>query len=207
MDWSIVKAMPLGLVMFSSLVWGYYRRRAGHRRAREDYPALATRLGISFRAPSSKDQIGHLYGTLRGYAVYIDPDDQRKLIVRFRGAPKVDLRNYESTRRSGQIPYFSFRERSANEYFGTRYADPEIGARLNEAELSRLLEPFAKRYRYEVKELNITEHGVTCVLNFGNPPHIPVAAIETLLPVLLDWAEVIEPASSSIDVSCAELPP
>jgi hypothetical protein len=69
---------------------------------------------------------------------------------------------------------------------------------LDEADLPRLLQPFRQRYRHVAKQLNITEHGVTCVLDFGNPPHIPVAAVEELLPALIDWAEAIEPQDRSL---------
>lgn len=199
MDWTVLKALPIGLVMFTSLVWGVYKRRAGHRHAREDYPALAARLGLVYRPASSKNQIGQMLGTLRGYSVLVDPDDQRKIIVRFSGSPNLDLRNYESPRRSSQLRYFTFRQRVANDFFKTRYVDSDIAERLNAADVSVLLAPFTQRYRYDVKQLNLTEHGVTCVLDFGNPPHIPVVAIEVLLPALLDFAEVIEPRSTDND--------
>jgi hypothetical protein len=199
MDWTVLKALPIGLVMFTSLVWGVYKRRAGHRHAREDYPALAARLGLVYRPSSSKNQIGQMLGTLRGYSVLVDPDDQRKIIVRFSGTPNLDLRNYESPRRSSQLRYFTFRERVANDFFKTRYVDSDIAERLNAVDVSALLAPFTQRYRYDVKQLNLTEHGVTCVLDFGNPPHIPGVAIEILLPALLDWAEVIEPRPTDND--------
>jgi hypothetical protein len=193
MNWSIVNALPLGLVMFLGLVWGVYRRRVSYHRAREDYPALAERLGLHFRPSYLSQGIGQLYGTIAGYSVLIDPDDQRKIIVRFNGAPNIDLRNYESPKRSSFLQYFAFRERRANEYFKTRFASPEIAERCASADVNSLLKPFLERYKYEVKQLNVTTHGATCVLDFGNPPHIPVTAIEELLPALINWAELIEP--------------
>lgn len=197
MDWSALKAMPFGLVMFIGLVWGFFRRRARFRRAKDDYPTIAERMGLKFRAGSSSTQVGQLYGVLRGFPVLVDPDEQRKIIVRFNGAPAIDLRNYESPKRTSLLKYVTFRERIVNEYFKTRLAAPELIERLSQLDVSALIEPFTQRYRYEVKQLNVTTHGVTCVLDFGNPPHIPGAAIEALMPALLDWAEAIEPKASA----------
>jgi hypothetical protein len=193
MDLSVLKALPIGLLMFAGLGWSYFRRRAGHRQARDAYPDLAVRLGLAYRAPSSAHGIGQLHGTLRGFAVVVDPDDQRKLIVRFRGEPKIDFRNYENPVHPGKWLHFTSGRRAIDTFFVTRYADPSIAERLRAADLDSLIKPFTERYRYEVKQLNLTQHGVTCVLDFGNPPRIPPAAVEVLLPALLDWAEVIEP--------------
>ncbi|MGC4068228.1 MAG: hypothetical protein QM784_26985 [Polyangiaceae bacterium] len=195
MNWSSLNALPLGLLMFASLVWGYFKRRAAHRRAKDDYPALAERLGLEYRRPSSDAQIGVLHGKLRGFLVHIDPDDQRKLIVRFRGTPQLDLRNYESQRRPRGTDYFSTGDRSADRFLKTRYATPELVERLTAGRLAARLPPFFDTYRHEVKEFHVTEHGITCMLDFGNPRFIPVDAIEALLPTLLDLAEVIEPSA------------
>jgi hypothetical protein len=197
MDLSILKALPIGLLMFAALAWGYFRRRRGHRQAREAYPDLALRLGLLYRAPRSGNGIGQLHGTLRGFSVVVDPDEQRKLIVRFRGEPKIDFRNYESAAHSGKWLHFTSGSRAVDAFFVTRYAEPAMIERLRAADLNTLVKPFTERYRYEVKQMNLTQHGVTCVLDFGNPPRIPPAAVEELLPALLDWAEVIEPREAS----------
>jgi hypothetical protein len=198
MDLSILKALPIGLIMFVAMVWGFFRRRAGQRAAQADYPALAERLGLVYRVPAHPKQIGQLYGTMRGFSVLVDPDEQRKLIVRFRSEPKLDLRSYEGPRCPIGMEYYTSRDRGVDNYLKTRYASPDIALCLDEVDLSHLLEPFRQRYRHAVKQLNITEHGVTCVLDFGNPPHIPVTAVEELMPALLDWAEAIEPPGLAV---------
>jgi hypothetical protein len=193
MDLSVLTSLPIGLLMFAAMVWGFFRRRARQKSAQEDYPALAERLRLARRPPAHPNQIGQLYGTMRGYSVLVDPDEQRKIIVRFRGEPKLDLRSYEGPRCPMGMEYYTAHDRAVDGYLKTRYASPEIALRLDEADLRRLVQPFRERYRHDVKQLNITEHGVTCVLDFGNPPHIPAAAVEELLPALIDWAEAIEP--------------
>ncbi|HMA97560.1 MAG TPA: hypothetical protein VKP30_32975 [Polyangiaceae bacterium] len=197
MDLSLFQALPIGLLMFASLAWGYFRRRSRQRDAQLAFPDLAQRLGLVFRPASDPRQIGQLHGTLRGYAVTVDPDEQRKLIVRFRGEPRIDLRSYEGPRCPVGLKYYSSPNRALNKFFPTRFASDEMAQRLDRAHLDPLLEPFQRRYRHAVKQLNITQHGVTCVLDFGNPPHIPALAVEELLPALLDWAELIEPPEPS----------
>jgi hypothetical protein len=203
MNWSTLNALPLGLLMFASLVWGYFKRRAAHRRAKDDYPTLAERLGLEYRRPASEAQIGVLHGELRGFVVHVDPDEQRKLIVRFRGAPQIDLRNYDSPRRPRGTDYFSTGDRNADHFLKTRYATTELVQRLLAARLAERLRPFFVTYRHEVKEFHVTEHGITCLLDFGNPRFIPTYAIEALLPPLLDLAEVIEPPESVSPSSAA----
>jgi hypothetical protein len=191
MDLSFLKYT--GLIMFAALAFGFLRRKAGHRKAREDYPALAARLHLEYRPPSSPTQIGTLYGNLRGFVVLVDPDDQRKLIVRFRGEPEIDFRTYSGPRRPSRLEYYSSQNRSFDLFFKTRYVSPELAERLDDVDLPALIAPFQKHYARELKQLNITQHGVTCTLDFGTPPHIPAAAVEELLPALLDWAQAIEP--------------
>jgi hypothetical protein len=196
MDLSLLKSLPIGLLMFVGLAWAFFRRRARQRQAQSDYPELAARLGLAYRVPSIPSQIGQLFGTLRGFPVTVDPDEQRKLIVRFHGEPKVDFRSYEGPRCPAGFSYYTSQKREVDEFFKTRYAGVEVARLLDAANLGPLVAPFRERYRHAVKQLNITQHGVTCVLDFGNPPHIPMEAVEALLPVLLDWANLIEPPPS-----------
>lgn len=196
MDFSFLKAVPIGLLMFAALAWKFFRRRAQQTRAQAEYPELAKRLGLSYRSPTAANQIGRLHGVLRGFAVVVDPDEQRKLIVRFRGEPRIDFRSYEGPVCPADMVYYSSGSREIDRFFPTRFASREIAERLEAADLARLLQPFRGLYRDAVKQLNITQHGVTCVLDFGNPPHIPAQAVLALLPALLDWAELFEPTPS-----------
>lgn len=193
MDWSAFKAVPFGLVMFAVMIWRYYRRKNGQLQALGDYPSLARQLGLEHVKAQHSRQIGQLRGVMRGFFVAVDPDEQRKIIVRFRGEPGIDLRNYDLPRPPAKLEYFTSRERAINSYFKTSYADPTVAARLHVANLTQLIEPFRLRYRHEVKELNLTAHGVTCVLDFGTPSHIPATVVTELLPALIALAELIEP--------------
>jgi len=196
MNWSTLSALPLGLVMFAGLALGYFRRKSGHRKAQEDFPGLAKRLKLEYRAPRSRGEVGQLYGRTGGFQVFVDPDEQRKLIVRFNGAPNLDLRNYETLRRpSGTVPFVAL-DQSINSFLKTRYAEPKLAERLHDSDLAALLAPFRERYRRELKELNLTEHGVTCVLDFGYPRYLPAEAIEVLIPAMVALAKVIEPKPS-----------
>jgi len=195
MEMSLLKALPFGLLIFGYMAMKALRRRAGRDQARLDYPALAERLGLTHRAPRHPAEIGQLTGQLRGFSVVVDPDEERRLIVRFRGSPAVDLRSYSVGRRLSALPYFDHGDPRVNRFFSTRHASPAIAERLAPADLFALTRPFTDSFPGSVKQVNITEHGLTCSLDFGNPHHIPARAVELLLPVLLDWAELIEGAS------------
>jgi hypothetical protein len=192
MDLSFLTAMPIGLLMFAALAAKFFRRKAGQQRAQADYPALAQRLGLSYRSGGRPNQIGQLHGVLRGFRVAVDPDEQRKLIVRFRSEPRIDFRSYEGPRCPADMFYFSTGNRDVDRFFPTRFVSHELAERLDGVDWAQLLQPFRTRYRKVLKELNITQHGVTCALDFGNPPHIPADVVAELLPAMVDWAEAVE---------------
>src|SRR5690606_9153412 len=95
-------ALPMGLLFFAGLVFGLVRRKTGHRLARKQYPELATRLGLTYRPSPYQSGVGTLSGEYRGFSVIVDPDEQRRIRLRFEGSPKVDLRNYE---KEGRPPH------------------------------------------------------------------------------------------------------
>ena len=195
MDLSALKALPFGLLIFVAMAWRFFRRRSGQKTARLEYPALASQLQLTYRPPRYPNHSGKLHGELRGFPTLVDPDEQRKLIVRFRGAPRIDFRSYEGPRCPADMTYYTSRSRAVNGFFKTRFVGEDVARRLDAADLEKLLEPFLSRHRGVIREFNITEHGATCVLDYGNPPHIPVDAVATLLPALVDWAELIEPVT------------
>jgi hypothetical protein len=183
------------MLMFAGMFLALVLRRMRHREAAKEYPALADQLGLRFKPSPHRNGIGTLAGELDGYRVFVDPDEQRRISVRFAGEPPVELRNYEHFRRAprGMRTYFSGDKRFDG-FFKTRYVGDETRDRLAAVPRpSRKLEPFMGRYYRELKQLNITPNGVSCVFDFGNPPHIPPPAIELLLPAMLDLARLIEP--------------
>lgn len=187
-------ALPMGLIFFAGLVFSLLRRKTGHHLARKQYPELAARLGLAYKPSSYRSGVGTLSGTYRGFAVVVDPDEQRRIRVRFEGSPKVDLRNYE---KEGRPPHdmrtvFS-RDKKFDAFFKTRWAG-EAERTLLEAldHPAALLAPF--RLVRELKELNVTAVGVSCVFDYGNPPFIPRDVVELLLPAMVELARLFEPA-------------
>lgn len=185
-------ALPMGLLFFAGLVFGLVRRKTGHRLARKQYPELATRLGLTYRPSPYQSGVGTLSGEYRGFSVIVDPDEQRRIRLRFEGSPKVDLRNYE---KEGRPPHdmrmvFS-RDKKFDAFFKTRWAGEAERARLEALERpGELLAPF--RLVRELKELNVTAVGVSCVFDYGSPPFIPRDVIEHLLPAMVELARVFE---------------
>ena len=200
MEWLSKGALPIGILMFAGMLLALLLRRHRFRHAAQHFPALAEKLGLDFRASPHRRTIGTLSGVYRGYRVFIDPDDQRRITVRFDQEPKVDLRNYAQSRRPprGMHTFFSGSKRF-DSFFKTRYMSDELAERLLEVEhLDRLLDPFRGPYFRQLKQLNVTSNGVSCVLNFGNPPHIPAAAVELLLPAMVELAKAIEPHQAGL---------
>jgi hypothetical protein len=194
-DW-LSQGAPIGLIMFLATVLAFARRKAGRVRAQRALPKLAEQLGLSFVAPRYAGMLGSLNGTFRGYAVRVDPDEQRRISVRFAHAPPVDLRSY--TREHHRAPFgmadVYSGDRVFDRFFKTRFAADPIADQLRALERpSRLLEPFLGRYSRHVQSLSVTSSGVTCVLDFGSPPFIPEEAIRALLPACTALAEMIEP--------------
>jgi hypothetical protein len=194
-DWLGQGALPFGLLVFFGMVLAVLRRRARFRETARAFPALGDKLGLQFKPAAHVRSIGTLSGELGGYQVFIDPDEQRRITVRFAQEPRVDLRNYQQhpCAPRGMNTYFSGNQRF-DSFFQTRYLSDEVAQRLEQvADLGRLVEPFRGRYYRALKQLNVTSNGVSCVFDFGHPPHLPPAAIELLLPAMIELAQAIEP--------------
>lgn len=176
------------------MAFGLARRKAGHRRALRSYPELAKRLSLTYRPSRYRSGIGLLSGSYAGFAVVVDPDDQRCIRLRFAKSPRVDLRSYGQDRGPPHDMHTVFTgDKGFDRYFKTRWAGSRERRLLEELDRpGDLVEPF-RRLR-EVKELRVTSSGVTCVFDYGNPPYIPAERIEELLPAMVHIARIFEPA-------------
>jgi hypothetical protein len=186
------------MLMFVGMFLALARRRARFRAAARNFPALGEKLGLEFKPAPNPRSIGTLSGDYRGYRVFVDPDEQRRIMVRFEQEPGVDLRNYEHTRRPPRDTHvFYSGDKRFDSFFKTRVASDMVADRLSAVERpSRLLDPFLGAYYRELKQLNVTPNGVSCVFDFGNPPHIPATAVELLLPAMIELARLVEPHES-----------
>ena len=189
-------ALPLGMLMFVGMLVAVIHRRLERRRAARRFPDLARELGLVFSPPRHPGAVGTLSGTFRGRRVLVDPDDQRLISVRFDEAPRVDLRTYEASMRAphGMLTVHSG-DRAFDRFFKTRFACEDIADRIaDDPALWERVAPFEGRYRRQVKAVTVIDDGVSCRLDFGHPPHIPVGAIRQLLPACASLAELIEGA-------------
>jgi hypothetical protein len=110
----------------------------------------------------------------------------------------VDLRSYEASPRApfGMVTVYSG-DRDFDRFFRTRFAAEDMAdAIAATSSPGACVAAFEGRYRRQVKELSVTSGGVTCRLDFGHPAHIPVGAIQRLLPACSDLADLVEPADS-----------
>lgn len=188
-------ALPIGILMFLGTLWAFMRRRLGRKRAAQRFPELARELGLDYTPPRYSGAVGTLSGSYERRLVRIDPDDQRSIKLRFKGAPHVDLRTYENAVRApfDMITVYSG-DRAFDRFFKTRFASEDIAARIASTEgPSRHLSPFMGRYARHVQSITVTSEGVVCRLDFGSPPYIPAGALHQLLPACAALADLLEP--------------
>jgi hypothetical protein len=172
------------------------RRKKGHKDAKKEYPELGARLGLTHKPSPFERGVGTLSGDIDGYSVTVDPDEQRRIRVRFRGAPAVDFRSYEqSTRAPHGMGTVYTSDKSFDAYFKTRFAAEMERDRLEALRSpSELIEPL--RAVRELKELSITQTGINCVFDYGNPSYIPVTVVGALVPALVKLAQAFDAPQS-----------
>jgi hypothetical protein len=191
--------LPIGILMFVGAAYAVLRRKLGRKRAAQRFPALASALGLEHTPPRYAGNVGVLTGTYEGRILRVDPDDQRLIKLRFHGAPRVDLRTYESALRA---PYDMVTvhsgDREFDRFFKTRYASEDVAARIaTSARPGQHLRPFSGRYARHVQSVTVTSEGVVCRLDFGSPPYIPEGALNELLPACARLADLLEPDGES----------
>lgn len=196
MDFLGNKALPIGFLMFFGMVFAFLKRRASHKLASRAFPMIAERMGLTYKPSPYRRGIGTLSGTVQGYRVFVDPDDQRKISLHFRGQPGVLLRNYDQNQRPpADLARLYSGNKSFDTFFKTRYADEAVSARIRAFKGWRpLVQALTQEFRRELKQFNVSETGITLVLDFGNPPHIPGGVVERLLELMLQLACVVDPA-------------
>lgn len=195
-------ALPIGFLMFFGMAFAFMKRRATHRLASRAFPELAGRLGLAYKPSPYRRGIGTLSGTLQGYRVFVDPDEQRKVSLHFEGAPGVLLRNYAQNQRPpAELARLYSGDRSFDAFFKTRYADDAVARRIqrHKQQWQSLIAVLEGEFRRELAQFNVSETGITLVVNFGNPPHIPGGAVERLLDVMVRFARVIDPVDAAQD--------
>ncbi len=171
-------------------------RRSGAARAAKEYPALATRLGLSRRDPAAGG-IGALSGEMGDHRVFVDPDERPRIVVYTRSDPQILLRTFEHEKR---VPPGMVAVRLGNVPLGfwkDAYAAQAIAPALETRtdELARLVRPFAERWPRTVSHLSITPERLECALDFGRPSHIPADVVETLLPAAVAVVRFLESLS------------
>ena len=190
---SLLSSLPLGLIMFGGTVFALLRRKWTRKGAARDFPSLGQELGLEYTAPRYAGAVGTLAGTYGERVVRIDPDEQRVVKVRFRGAPRVDLRNYQHTAPAPFDMVTVYGDREFDRFFKTRHATQAIAQQILESRpLARFLEPFQGAHGRQIQSLTITADGVVCRFDY-----IPAEALRELLPACVALADLIEPAEGS----------
>lgn len=192
-DWLSLGALPIGLVFFAGTAVGVLRRRAGHVRARADYPTLARELGLDYRPSRYATGVGSLVGSIDGYRLLVDPDDQRRILLTWTAPPGLILHHRADARRPppGYVP-FRLTNQAAQAFFRTTYAT-KVG--LEQLGDGAGLEPFAIALTglRGHKDTSITDAGITLSFDFGNPPFIPAAVVRHVVLATVRLARTLAP--------------
>jgi hypothetical protein len=207
-------ALPIGLIMFLSSALAFALRKAGHKKAIQTFPALAQELGLEFVAPRYEKAQGTLVGEIDGRRVHVDPDEQQRILIRYKpGAntspPAIDLRTYEHSLRApfGLVTLYT-NDRALDQFFRTRFASPELVEELaDDDRLAEHIAPFRGVYARNLRGLSVTAEGITCVLDFGRPQHIPAEAVRELLPACLALAQLVESSAAAASARSTSAPP
>jgi hypothetical protein len=207
-------ALPIGLIMFLSSAFAFALRKSGHKKAIQEFPALARELGLEHVAPRYEKAQGTLVGEIDGRRVHVDPDEEQRILIRFRpGAtaspPALDLRSYQHSLRAprGMVTLYSS-DRSVDQFFRTRFASPELAEQLaDDDELGDCIAPFRGVFARNLRGLSVTGEGVTCTLDFGRPQHIPAEAVRELLPACLALAELVEMNAAAVSARTTSAAP
>lgn len=183
----------MGMVFFGMMVLGVLRRKTGHVVARASYAKTAERLGLSYVPSAYRNGVGRMEGEFQGYRVTVDPDDQKRILLKFKSAPAVEMHSYVHNKRPapGQR---SFRpsSRVLSAQFRTCQASPElIDAVERDEALSEALRPL--KFLRQLKTLSVTANGITAVFDYGSPSYIPSEVVQDVLPRLVSLAQIFEP--------------
>lgn len=191
----IVRAAPIGLLMLVGSYVASRRRKSGWTRASRALPEVAKRLGLDFRAPSEPGRIGVLRGSLRGYDVFVDPDERPRVVVYFTREPALILRTYEHEKR---VPAGMVRidagTASSNALFKDRYGSPDLAASLagRGGDVEALVQKVVADLGSHLGHLSVTPERIECAVEFGRPAHFPPEHVEALVPELVRLAELLE---------------
>lgn len=198
MNWVSLGALPLGLIFFVGTAVGVLRRRSGHVSARAEYPALASELGLTYRASRYASGVGTLNGTVDGFKLVVDPDEARRVWLSWSAAmgeqgPGLILHHRPDTRRPppGYSPIRVKNQRVAS-FFATTLATEEAARSLGDGDG---LEPFVRAVGElrGLKEASVTSVGISLTFDFGSPPFIPAGVVRTVVPALIALAQTLSP--------------
>ncbi len=189
-DWTSA-GLPVGLFILGTTVFGVLRRKSGHAQARKSYPSVARELGIEHRPSRYREGLGTLVGDFEGRRVVVDPDDQRAILVRFRGEPEIELTTYEARvpPRLGQRD-FRFDDRQLRARLKTSRASSLLEARLRHSEALAALLPLLDHR--QLSSFAVTASGIVARFDYGSPPYIPAPVVRETVPLLVRLAAVVD---------------
>jgi hypothetical protein len=187
-DWLSLGALPIGLVFFAGTALGVLRRRAGHVAARADYPVLARELGLAHRPSRYTTGVGTLSGTIEGFKLVVDPDEQRRVWLSWPDPPGFVLYRQTDAKRPppGYAP-IRFKNPRVAAFFSTTLATAAAAGKFPDGDE---FEPFVRSLANlsALKDASITSAGISLSFDFGSPPFIPADVVRRTIPAMISLA-------------------
>lgn len=190
----MLRAVPFGLVFLLGTYLSLRRRQSGRARSTQDFPEFARSQGLQHQPARDAAGAGRLSGNYHGYELRVDPDEEARIVLRFAGAPQISLRTFGYHKRppSNWKPIIT-RYRRFDAHFKERYATPQVAQRLDAlGDLDTALQRL-EQCPQPISSLSISSDGIECRLKIQRISYISVETLSYLLPLLLTWAQALDP--------------
>ncbi|HHJ17842.1 MAG TPA: hypothetical protein ENJ80_14210 [Gammaproteobacteria bacterium] len=194
----VVVLMVSGFVAFALAAEYYFYMDftgRGWKQARNEFPPVAARLGLSLKEAAYDYEIGEISGDYRGYKVKVMPDKGARIELDMDHSANIDL-DTDADGQSGSKTGFqtvNFDAPVLNHYFKTRFARADVAERLAKSgELARFIEQFRSRWGRQVMRLRVENGFIRCSFPHGRQRYIPSQLIEPILKDLADLADILK---------------
>lgn len=178
------------------------------RREREEMAQVAAELGLELQPGQSEEEVGHIAGSVDGFAVEITPDQGAKVGVALHSPLPVFLELVDCGRGArGRLQPFHFGNRVVDGVFRTALAADEVRSTL--VANARAIEPIAKRLRRKLNNLVVADGRISAqprgshnIHALGRENRLTARHVRDCLPDLIALARALDslalpPAASS----------
>lgn len=152
-------------------------------------PQVAKKLGLNHIESKYYSEFGKLSGTIWGYHVIVEPDENAKIIVHFKSVKFIQLWTKKDRQKPSEaMPGFKTPDWKFNSIFKTRRANEKVAKTfITSTELSSLFIQFFIRWIWSLETIYVSDKAIYCEFNYGHPfyTYIPASVLEKLLKEII----------------------